>query len=68
MGRGRDKAPQICRKCGAKVYWYSNPKRCRMEVYDSDFNLHTCRKLGTLKVYTEEEREEFQRKRLAGEI
>jgi hypothetical protein len=39
-----------------------------MEVYDSDFNLHTCRKLGTLKVYTEEEREEFQRKRLAGEI
>lgn len=67
------KSVETCRNCGQEVFFVYGQEGLdrrsvfRWFVFDIDFNRHRCKR-STVKVYTEEEKREFERKRLAGEI
>ncbi len=69
------KHPEICRYCGAHVHFLVMDEdvvtsgKPKWEVVNPDLTLHRCGQARTsVKVFTAEERREFQRRREAGEV
>jgi len=70
------KHPETCRYCGARIHFLADPgdhggtrslKTGWVVLNAADWTKHQCAK-SAAKVYTPEERAEFQRRREAGEV
>lgn len=66
------RSPETCKLCGAKVHFIPDDelrgKVARWLVVNADWSAHSCKKDARVKIYSEEEKQEFARKRAAGEI
>lgn len=66
------RSPETCRSCGARVHFIpveeQKGETTRWQVVNADWSLHSCHANVKVKVYTEEEKREFARRRAAGEI
>ena len=69
---------EICKHCGTRIQFlpdnemgrYATGKKVRYHIVNLDWSVHTCPRKDSapVKIYTEEEKREFERKRLGKDV